>query len=73
MMRFFFEVIIAPSYDADALEVLKQKKNRIILIQKSTEMPEKTFRSVLNGVLVQDRDAKVETAADLQTDRKSVV
>ena len=63
----FFEVIIAPSYDADALEVLKQKKNRIILIQKSTEMPEKTFRSVLNGVLVQDRDAKVETAADLQT------
>ena len=63
----FFEVIIAPSYDADALEVLKQKKNRIILIQKQTEMPEKTFRSVLNGVLVQDRDAKVETAADLQT------
>ena len=62
----FFEVIIAPSYDADALEVLKQKKNRIILIQKSTEMPKKTFRSVLNGVLVQDRDAKVETAADLQ-------
>ena len=63
----FFEVIIAPSYDADALEVLKQKKNRIILIQKSTEMPAKTFRSVLNGVLVQDRDAKVEVAADLQT------
>ena len=62
----FFEVIIAPSYDDDALEVLKQKKNRIILIQKSTEMPVKTFRSVLNGVLVQDRDTKVETAIDLQ-------
>jgi phosphoribosylaminoimidazolecarboxamide formyltransferase/IMP cyclohydrolase len=63
----FFEVIIAPSYDDDALEVLKQKKNRIILIQKSEAMPTKTFRSVLNGVLVQDRDSKVETAADLQT------
>ncbi|MBQ5751560.1 MAG: bifunctional phosphoribosylaminoimidazolecarboxamide formyltransferase/IMP cyclohydrolase [Bacteroidaceae bacterium] len=63
----FFEVIIAPSYDADALEVLKQKKNRIILIQKSEAMPAKTFRSVLNGVLVQERDAKVETVADLQT------
>ena len=62
----FFEVIIAPGYDADALEILKQKKNRIILIQKSTEMPQKTFRSVLNGVLVQDRDSKVEVAADLQ-------
>ena len=60
----FFEVIIAPSYDA--LEVLKQKKNRIILIQKATEMPEKTFRSVLNGVLVQDRDTKVEIASELQ-------
>ena len=63
----FFEVIIAPGYDADALEVLKQKKNRIILIQKSEAMPAKTFRSVLNGVLVQERDAKVETVADLQT------
>ena len=63
----FFEVIIAPAYDNEALEVLKQKKNRIILIQKSTELPAKTFRSVLNGVLVQDRDAKVEVAADLQT------
>ena len=63
----FFEVIIAPSYDADALEVLKQKKNRIILVQKQAAMPEKTFRSVLNGVLVQERDTKVEVEADLQT------
>ena len=63
----FFEVIIAPSYDADALEVLKQKKNRIILVHKCNEMPANTFRSVLNGVLVQERDAKVETPEELTT------
>ena len=63
----FFEVIIAPDYDMDALQVLTQKKNRIILVQKRLEMPKQTFRSVLNGVLVQERDAKVETPEDLNT------
>ena len=68
----FFEVVIAPEYDNDALEVLTQKKNRIILVRKSNEMPSQTFRSVLNGVLVQERDAKVETTEDLQTVSKAV-
>ena len=63
----FFEVVIAPDYDMDALEVLMQKKNRIILVHKETDMPKQTFRSVLNGVLVQERDAKVETMDDLNT------
>ncbi len=63
----FFEVVIAPDYDMDALEILTQKKNRIILVHKATELPKQTFRSVLNGVLVQERDAKVETADDLKT------
>lgn len=62
MNKIFFEVVIAPSYTDGALEVLKQKKNRIILIQKSTEITSKTCRTCLNGVLVQDRDLKVETA-----------
>ena len=70
--EFFFEVVIAPEYDNDALEVLTQKKNRIILVRKSNEMPSQTFRSVLNGVLVQERDAKVETTEDLQTVSKAV-
>ena len=64
--KIFFEVIIAPDYDMDALEVLSQKKNRIILIQKQTAMPQKLFRTALNGVLVQDRDTSVETAADFK-------
>lgn len=63
----FFEVVIAPDYDMDALEVLTQKKNRIILVHKATDMPQQTFRSVLNGVLVQERDAKVESRDDLKT------
>ncbi len=61
----FFEVIIAPDYDVDALEVLGQKKNRIILVRKDTQLPHKQFRSLLNGVLVQERDLKIETVEDL--------
>ena len=65
--KIFFEVIIAPDYDVDALEVLGQKKNRIILVRKPVELPRKQFRSLLNGVLVQERDLKVETPEDLNT------
>ena len=64
--KIFFEVIIAPDYDVDALEILGQKKNRIILVRKPCELPKKQFRSLLNGVLVQDRDLKVETVDDLK-------
>jgi phosphoribosylaminoimidazolecarboxamide formyltransferase/IMP cyclohydrolase len=63
--KLFFEVIIAPAYDAKALEILKSKKNRIVLIRKNVELPNAQFRSVLNGVLYQDRDLKNEQAADL--------
>ena len=64
--KLFFEVIIAPDYDVDALEILGQKKNRIILVRKEAKLPKKQFRSLLNGVLVQDRDLDVETVADLK-------
>lgn len=65
--KIFFEIIIAPDYDVDALEILTQKKNRIVLVRKEAKFPKKQFRSLLNGVLVQDRDLKVETSADLKT------
>lgn len=65
--KIFFEVIIAPDYTADALEVLMQKKNRIILKRKSSGcVPAKQFRSLLNGVLVQERDTSIQTEADLE-------
>lgn len=64
--KLFLEVIIAPDYDLDALEILTQKKNRIILVLEGNKVPKKQFRSVLNGVLVQDKDLHTETAEDLK-------
>lgn len=61
MNKIFFEVVIAPAYDKEALEILETKKNRIILIQKDSKLSDKTVRSCLNGYLVQERDTKVET------------
>ena len=52
----FFEVLIAPAFDADALAVLQLKKNRILLINKQQPLPDTTYRSLLNGVLTQDTD-----------------
>lgn len=62
----FCEVVIAPSYDSEAVEILKNKKNRIILVQKPIELPNKTFRTILNGVLEQDRDVISETTNDFE-------
>ncbi|MFM9027537.1 MAG: bifunctional phosphoribosylaminoimidazolecarboxamide formyltransferase/IMP cyclohydrolase [Bacteroidota bacterium] len=67
MNDLFFEVCIAPGYSPEALEVLKGKKNRIILINNNISLPSKQFRSLLNGVVVQDRDSRSEAAGDMQT------
>lgn len=64
--KLFFEVIIAPAYDADALEILKQKKNRIILIQKDCKLSDFQFRTLLNGVIAQEKDLKRETKSDMK-------
>lgn len=65
--KLFCEVVIAPGYDADALEVLKGKKNRIILIQKEIELPKTQYRTALNGVLFQDVDYITDSLSDLET------
>jgi phosphoribosylaminoimidazolecarboxamide formyltransferase/IMP cyclohydrolase len=70
--KLFFEVILAPSYADDALEILKKKKNRIILIRKECELPKVQFRTLLNGVIEQERDLKVETSADMNPVTKRV-
>ena len=59
--KIFFDVIIAPSYHERALEILKQKKNRIILLNKPNLMSRRKLRSLLGGVLIQDRDGTIET------------
>jgi len=66
MSKIFFEVICAPSYSKEALAILQQKKNRIILIQKEVDFPNSILRNVLNGVLVQDRDIATHNAEGLE-------
>jgi phosphoribosylaminoimidazolecarboxamide formyltransferase / IMP cyclohydrolase len=63
--KLFFEVIIAPEFEQEALELLKQKKNRIVLRRKSFQLPERQFKSLLNGVLEQEKDAATETEDQL--------
>ena len=64
--KIFFEVLIAPAYDADALEILEQKKNRIILVRKDCKTCPMQFRSLLNGVLMQEKDLSIQTDVDLE-------
>ena len=52
----FFEVLIAPSFNEDALNILKTKKNRIVLQLKSQPANKDQYKSVLNGVLQQAMD-----------------
>ena len=70
--KLFCEVVIAPSFSEKALENLKEKKNRILLILKDVELPNKQVRTCLNGVLVQEKDLKSDTLEDLKqaTDNK---
>ena len=61
----FCEVVIAPSFEAEALEILKGKKNRILLVQKHWDLPETQLRTCLNGLLFQEKDLKTDHAGDL--------
>ncbi|GAA4298082.1 bifunctional phosphoribosylaminoimidazolecarboxamide formyltransferase/IMP cyclohydrolase [Aestuariibaculum suncheonense] len=61
----FCEVIIAPAYEDEAVEILKSKKNRIILVLNDVELPQTNVRSCLNGVLVQDRNNVTDTIEGL--------
>ena len=59
--KLFCEVVIAPNFCKDALEILVTKKNRILLKQKQTELPKSLIRSCLNGYLVQDKDSVTDS------------
>lgn len=67
----FCEVVISPRFSDDALELLKSKKNRILLVQKDVEMPKKQFRTLLNGVIEQDKDLITEDNTNLETITKT--
>lgn len=68
--KLFFEVIIAPDYDSNALELLKTKPNRIVLKQNNVALPVATFRTLLNGVIAQDKDLKTEAESDMKVSTK---
>ena len=61
MNSLFFEVLMAPEFEKDALEILKSKKNRVLLILKDFHIPSYNVRTALNGVLVQARDADTDS------------
>ncbi|MCB2409909.1 bifunctional phosphoribosylaminoimidazolecarboxamide formyltransferase/IMP cyclohydrolase [Hymenobacter lucidus] len=69
--KLFFEVLIAPEFEADALPILQSKKNRILLRQKPVQFPAKQVKTLLNGVIEQDFDRQTETAADFKVATKS--
>ena len=61
----FYEVVIAPGYDADALEILRQKRNlRILAVSAAPPGPVLDLRPIAGGMLVQDADAIAENPAE---------
>ncbi len=69
--KLFCEVVIAPSYDENAIVILQEKKNRIILVQKEIDLPKTSVRNCLNGFLVQDKDLTTDTEMHLTTATKT--
>jgi phosphoribosylaminoimidazolecarboxamide formyltransferase/IMP cyclohydrolase len=69
--KLFFEVLIAPAYDEDALTLLKEKKNRILLVRKPVALPTKLVKTLLNGVIEQDKDLSTENVSDFKVVTKA--
>jgi len=65
--KLFCEVVIAPNYDKQALELLSSKKNRIILIKKDAELSKDSVRTCLNGILFQEKDNVTDSESDFKT------
>ena len=69
--QIFFEILMAPDFEEEALAILKKKKKRILLRSKNLKLPRKLYRSALNGFLVQERDLAVDAhkAWEVATER----
>jgi phosphoribosylaminoimidazolecarboxamide formyltransferase/IMP cyclohydrolase len=65
--KLFFEVLIAPSYEREAVELFKAKKNRVILKRNEVELSKKQFKTLLNGVIEQDKDLIIEGPEQMTT------
>ncbi|MDL2227425.1 bifunctional phosphoribosylaminoimidazolecarboxamide formyltransferase/IMP cyclohydrolase [Odoribacter sp. OttesenSCG-928-L07] len=62
--KLFFEIILATDYSSEALDILKSKKNRIILKKNSNDIEQTSFKSILNGCLTQDYDNVTDNISD---------
>ncbi|MFY7742886.1 MAG: bifunctional phosphoribosylaminoimidazolecarboxamide formyltransferase/IMP cyclohydrolase [Flavobacterium sp.] len=65
--QLFCEVVVAPGYEDEAVAILQEKKNRIILVQHDVALPEKQVRTCLNGLLVQDKNNITDNKEGLTT------
>jgi phosphoribosylaminoimidazolecarboxamide formyltransferase / IMP cyclohydrolase len=65
--KLFFEVLIAPAYEQEALKILTSKKNRILLKRKEVALPAVSIKTLLNGIIQQDIDKRTETAEELRS------
>jgi phosphoribosylaminoimidazolecarboxamide formyltransferase/IMP cyclohydrolase len=65
--KLFFEVLIAPSYQPEAVELFRAKKNRVILQRNEVELSKKQFKTLLNGVIEQDKDLIIENTDQMVT------
>ena len=65
--KLFCEVVIAPSFEKSAINLLKSKKNRILLVLKNTELNDQQLRTCLNGVLTQDKDNITDSTSNFKT------
>lgn len=70
--KLFCEVLIAPDYDQEALQLLSGKKKRVLLKQKVTQSNPFEFKSLLNGVIRQESDLKTDSLEDLKAVTKTV-
>ncbi len=71
MTKLFFEVVIAPDYTPDALEILKEKKKRVILQAHSMQLPAYRMRSALNGCLIEEADTSIQITEDFRVCTKA--
>jgi phosphoribosylaminoimidazolecarboxamide formyltransferase/IMP cyclohydrolase len=65
--KLFYEVLIAPAYTDEAIAILTARKGRIVLVRQPVELPLKQFKTLLNGVIEQDKDLVIEGPADMKT------
>ena len=63
--KLFYEVLIAPAFTDEAVHILQEKKNRILLVRQPVDLPTRLFKTLLNGVIEQDKDAVIEGPAQM--------